>query len=216
MSATSIKNPAFSMNNLPAIIEYPNPLLREKSVELSVVDEKTRELADTMLQVIYSSNGIGLAAVQIGVLQKVIVVDIDHSIKKHLEQHKKQHHTENGGNCNENHEIEFLHGGKPLVLINPRIIWASEELFEYEEGCLSLPGLHGLIKRPAKIKVEFLDLDGKPQLLEASNLLSTCIQHEIDHSEGIIFPDRVSPLKKEKMLNKYIKEHKKDNKKTKK
>lgn len=202
------------LKNLRKLIEYPDPILRQKSSDVVNFNAEVQNLIAEMLEIMYNSNGIGLAAVQIGVLQKVIVIDIDKSIIEHFQAHQREHHHADKDGCKHQHELRLLHGGKPLILINPRITWASEELFEYEEGCLSLPGLYGSIKRPAMIKLEYQNPQGESQFLEAQNLLSTCIQHEIDHTEGKVFPDRASSqLKKEKMLHKYDKERKQRHKK---
>ena len=162
------------------IIIEPDPILRKKSTTLETVDDNTRKLLDDMLQTMYNAPGIGLAAVQIGILKRIIVVDVS---KKEEEK-------------------------KPLFLINPEITYQSEETSIYEEGCLSLPGHFVEIERPAKCKINYIDYHGKKAELEAEGLLSTCVQHEIDHLNGILFIDYLSKLKKDMIIKKLVKQKK--------
>ena len=162
------------------IIIEPDPILRKKSTSLETVDDSTRKLLDDMLQTMYNAPGIGLAAVQIGILKRVIVVDLS---KKEEEK-------------------------KPLFLINPEIKLKSKKTSFYEEGCLSLPGYFAEIERPAECNIEFIDYYGKKKELKADGLLSTCIQHEIDHLEGILFIDYLSKLKKTMIVKKLSKQKK--------
>ena len=163
------------------IIIEPDPILRKKSTTLETVDDSIRKILDDMLQTMYNAPGIGLAAVQIGILKRLIVIDVS---KKEEEK-------------------------KPLFLINPEITYQSEETSIYEEGCLSLPGHFAEIERPAKCKINYIDYQGKKAELEAEGLLSTCVQHEIDHLNGILFIDYLSKLKKG-MIIKKLKKQKKD------
>ena len=163
------------------IIIEPDPILREKSKTLEKVNDELRELLDDMLETMYAAPGIGLAANQIGVLKRLIVIDINRDNEKR----------------------------NPIFLINPEIISSSKKTSIYEEGCLSLPGHYAEIERPAECNIKFVDYNGKEKELNAKGLLSTCIQHEIDHLNGILFIDYLSKLKKDMIVKKLIK-HKKE------
>ena len=164
------------------IVIEPDPILRQKSENLEKVDDDLRRLLDDMLETMYSAPGIGLAAVQIGILKRLIVIDIS------KEKEKKN----------------------PLFLINPEIISKSKNTSIYEEGCLSLPGHFAEIERPAECQVKYIDYDGKKKEIKAKGLLSTCIQHEIDHLDGKLFIDYLSKLKKDMIIKKLIKQKKKE------
>jgi peptide deformylase len=166
------------------IVIEPDPILRKKSVNLEKVDDELRCLLDDMLDTMYSAPGIGLAAVQVGILKRLIVIDIS------KEKDKKN----------------------PLFLINPEIISKSKKTSIYEEGCLSLPGHFAEIERPAECHVKYIDYSGKEKEIKANGLLSTCIQHEVDHLNGILFIDYLSKLKKDMILKKLIKHKKEFNK----
>ena len=163
------------------IIIEPDPLLRKKSTEIEKVDNDLRKLMDDMLETMYSASGIGLAAVQIGILKRLIVIDISEGEEK-----KKN----------------------PLFLINPIITSRSKDTSIYEEGCLSIPGHFAEIERPAQCHINFLDYTGKQKQLKADGLLSTCIQHEIDHLDGKLFIDYLSKLKKDMIIKKLVKQKK--------
>jgi peptide deformylase len=163
------------------IVIEPDPILREKSVPLEKVDNELRKLLDDMLETMYAAPGIGLAAVQVGILKRLIVIDISKDKEKK----------------------------KPLFLINPEIISRSKKTSTYEEGCLSLPGHFAEIERPAECQIKFINYEGKEKELKADGLLATCIQHEIDHLNGILFVDYLSKLKKDMIIKKLIK-HKKE------
>ena len=162
------------------IIIEPDTILRKKSEPLQLVNNDTRKLLDDMLKTMYAAPGIGLAAVQIGILKRIIVIDISKKEEKK----------------------------NPIFLINPEIIYRSKETSIYEEGCLSLPGHFAEIERPAKCKINYIDYHGKKAELEAEGLLSTCIQHEIDHLNGILFIDYLSKLKKDMIIKKLKKQKK--------
>ena len=166
------------------IIIEPDPILREKSKTLETVNDEIRKLLDDMLETMYAAPGIGLAAVQVGLLKRLIVIDIS------KDKDKKD----------------------PLFLINPEIISRSKKTSIYEEGCLSLPGHFAEIERPAECLIKFLDYNGKEKELSANGLLSTCIQHEVDHLNGILFIDYLSKLKKDMIIKKLIKQKKELNK----
>ena len=162
------------------IVIEPDPILRKKSKNLENVDNELRKLMDDMLETMYEAPGIGLAAVQIGILKRLIVIDIS------KEDEKK----------------------KPLFLINPEITFKSKKTSVYEEGCLSLPGHFAEIERPAECHLNYLDYQGKSQNLKADGLLATCIQHEVDHLNGILFIDYLSKLKKDMIIKKLVKQKK--------
>ena len=166
------------------IIIEPDIILRKKSVNLEKVDDDLRKLMDDMLETMYAAPGIGLAGVQIGILKRLIVIDVSRDEEKK----------------------------SPLFLINPEIISKSSNTSVYEEGCLSLPGYFAEIERPAECQIEYLDYHGKKKEMKASGLLATCIQHEIDHLNGILFIDYLSKLKKDMIVKKLVKQKKELNK----
>ena len=163
------------------IVIEPDPILRKKSESLEKVDDEIREFLDDMLETMYAAPGIGLAAVQVGILKRIIVIDIS------KDKEKKD----------------------PLFLINPKIISRSKKTSVYEEGCLSLPCHFAEIERPAECQIKFVDYNGKEKELTANGLLATCIQHEVDHLNGVLFIDYLSKLKKDMIVKKLIK-HKKE------
>ncbi len=163
-----------------SILVPPAPLLKAKAKPVETVDDSVRQLIDDMLETMYSAPGIGLAANQVGVLKRVIVLDIAKSDESPA----------------------------PLALINPEIVWAAEETAVYNEGCLSVPEHYADVERPAEVKVKFLDRYGVRQEIHATGLLSTCIQHEMDHLEGILFVDHLSALKRNMILRKLSKQRK--------
>ena len=167
------------MSSREIIIE-PDPILRKKSENLEKVDTNLQKLMDDMLSTMYGAPGIGLAAVQIGILKRVIVIDFS------KEDEKKN----------------------PIFLINPKITYKSKKTSVYEEGCLSLPGHFAEIERPAECHVDFIDYFGKNKKIQAGGILSTCIQHEIDHLNGILFIDYLSKLKKDMIIKKLVKRKK--------
>jgi len=156
------------------ILTAPDPRLKAVSKTVENVDAATRKLIDDMIESMYEADGIGLAAVQIGVPLRVIVMDLDQKDGKK----------------------------NPRAFVNPVITWRSEELATFEEGCLSVPEIYEEVERAARIKAEFVDRDGTKQLLEADGLLATCLQHEMDHLEGVLFIDHLSKLKRSIALRK--------------
>jgi len=159
------------------ILTEPNKLLRQISETVEKIGDEERRLMDDMLDTMYAAPGIGLAAIQIGVAKRIIVMDISRDeIKK-----------------------------EPMYFINPIIKNRNNEKAKYEEGCLSVPDQFAEIERPNTCEVEYLDYDGKKKLLKADGLLATCIQHEIDHLEGILFIDYLSKLKKSMIIKKLSK-----------
>tara|TARA_B110000967_G_C18676500_1_gene455780 strand:- start:193 stop:717 length:525 start_codon:yes stop_codon:yes gene_type:complete len=162
------------------ILTEPDPMLRTKCQPLEKVDDELRKLMDDMLETMYQAPGIGLAASQVGILKRLVVIDISKDEKKN----------------------------KPFFLVNPEIIFMSKKTSIFEEGCLSLPGQFAEIERPSECHIKYLDYYGKPRKLKADGLLSTCIQHEVDHLNGILFIDYLSKLKK-KMIIKKLRNQKK-------
>ena len=163
------------------IVIEPDPILRKESKPIEKVDDELRRLLDDMLETMYAAPGIGLAAVQVGILKRLIVIDIS------KDKDKKE----------------------PLFLINPKITSKSKQTSTYEEGCLSLPGHFAEIERPAECEINFIDYNGKKKEIKADGLLSTCIQHEVDHLDGVLFIDYLSKLKKDMIIKKLVK-HKKE------
>ena len=163
---------------IKTILTEPNKILRQISNPVDHVGEEEQKLMDDMLETMYAAPGIGLAAIQIGIPKRIIIIDISR---------KKE---------NKN----------PLHFINPEIVWKADEDIIYEEGCLSVPNQFAEINRPKECHVKYLDYFGQPQLLKAEGLLATCIQHEIDHLEGILFIDYLSKLKKTMIIKKLSKQ----------
>jgi len=159
------------------ILLLPDKRLRMKSEPVKAVDKDIRALIEDMFETMYAAPGIGLAAIQIGVPRRVVTVDLA----------KKDDPAE------------------PQVFINPEIVWASDDKATYEEGCLSIPEYYEEVERPKSVRVKFIDRDGKPQEIEADGLLGTCLQHEIDHINGVLFIDHISKLKRDMVLKKFKK-----------
>ena len=163
---------------IKTILTEPNKILRQISNPVDHVGEEEQKLMDDMLETMYAAPGIGLAAIQIGIPKRIIIIDISREKK------------------NKN----------PLHFINPEIVWKADENIIYEEGCLSVPNQFAEINRPKECHVKYLDYFGQPQLFKAEGLLATCIQHEIDHLEGILFIDYLSKLKKTMIIKKLSKQ----------
>ena len=159
------------------ILTEPDPFLRQISKKVENVNDELRKLMDDMLETMYAAPGIGLAAIQVGVPKRVIVMDISKDKEK-----------------------------KPLYFVNPKIIVRSKNNSTYEEGCLSVPGQFAEVDRPDQCHVNYLDYNGKKKELKAEGLLATCIQHEMDHLEGILFIDYLSKLKKNFIVKKLSKQ----------
>jgi peptide deformylase len=159
------------------LIILPDPLLRQVSKSIERVDAETKRLAQDMLDTMYDAPGIGLAAVQIGVGRRMLVIDVSREDEEKT----------------------------PLVFINPEILSSSDEPSVYEEGCLSIPDYYAEVERPALVTVKYIDREGKDQTIDAEGLLATCLQHEIDHLNGILFIDHISRLKREMVIKKFTK-----------
>ncbi len=162
------------------IIILPDPLLRKVSEPIKTVDASTRKLLDDMLETMYDAPGIGLAAIQIGLPRRAIVIDIS------KEGEEKQ----------------------PLFLVNPEVTWSSDEQSDYEERCLSIPEFYDMVTRPKDVQVRYLDRKGEPRELAATGVLATCIQHEIDHLNGVLFIDHLTKLKRDRVVKKFAKAQK--------
>ena len=174
---------------LRQILTEPNKILREKSLKVNQVDEDLQKLMDDMLETMYAAPGIGLAAIQVGVPKRVIILDIGWRDKSESANDEKQVVRKN-----------------PMYFVNPEIITKSTNNSTYEEGCLSVPGQFAEIERPDKCHIKYLDYYGQPKELVAEGMLATCIQHEIDHLEGILFIDYLSKLKKSMIVKKLTKQ----------
>ena len=164
---------------LREILIYDDPALRQVAKHVKEITAEHRELASDMAETMYDASGIGLAAVQVGVLQRLIVVDAEWARGEEDDRPPKE----------------------PLTMINPEIVEESDEDEDYKEGCLSLPEIEGDVWRSTKIKVKYQDLDGQEVVQDAEDLLARCIQHEIDHLNGVLFIDRMSETKRKKLNN---------------
>ena len=160
------------------ILCYPDPRLHKVAQPVAAVDDRLRALIDDMLETMYDANGIGLAATQIDVHQRLVVIDTSEE------------------------------RDKPLVLINPEITWMSDERVKGDEGCLSVPGIYDGVERATAVRLTALDRDGQPQTIEADGMLAVCIQHELDHLKGKVFVEYLSPLKQGRIKTKLVKAQK--------
>ena len=174
---------------LREILTEPNKFLREKSLAVKKVDEDLQKLMNDMLETMYAAPGIGLAAIQIGVPKRVIVLDIEWRNKLESTNDEKQVVKRN-----------------PMCFVNPEIITKSTNNSTYEEGCLSVPGQFAEIERPDKCRIKYLDYYGQSKELTVEGMLATCMQHEMDHLEGILFIDYLSKLKKSMIVKKLTKQ----------
>ncbi|MBN9033138.1 MAG: peptide deformylase [Rhizobiales bacterium 63-7] len=163
--------------SIKPLIILPDPLLRQVSAPVERVDDDLKRLADDMLETMYDAPGIGLAAIQIGVPRRMLVIDLA------KDGEEKQ----------------------PQVFINPEIIASSDARSVYEEGCLSIPEYYAEVERPAEVEVAYLDREGKESRVKAEGLLATCLQHEIDHLNGVLFIDHISRLKREMVVRRFTK-----------
>jgi peptide deformylase len=159
------------------ILILPDKRLRLVSKPVAKIDDGLRKLVEDMFETMYEAPGIGLAAIQVGVPLRVVVMDLS----------KREEHAE------------------PKTFINPEIVRHSEETSPYEEGCLSIPDVHEDVTRPARVKVKYMDLEGNAREEEADGLFATCIQHEVDHLNGVLFIDHISKLKRDRIVKKFTK-----------
>jgi peptide deformylase len=169
------------MTKRPIII-IPDPLLKTVSAPVERVNGRVRGVLDDMLETMYAAPGIGLAGIQVGIPERVVVIDVS-----------KEEEERN-----------------PICLVNPEITWTSEERSVYEEGCLSIPEYYEEVERPAECTVRFLDQDGAEREMQCAGLLSTCVQHEIDHLNGVLFIDHISRLKRDRVMRKFAKARKQE------
>jgi len=160
------------------IIVLPDPRLKQKSEPVETVTDEIRTLVADMTETMYDAPGIGLAAIQVGVPLRVVTVDVSRDEEAR----------------------------NPRALINPEVVWSSEEIAECEEGCLSIPDYLEIVQRPAKVRVRYRDLDGIEHEEEAEGLLAVCLQHEIDHLNGVLFIDHISKLKRDRVVKKFTKQ----------
>ena len=156
------------------LFEYPHPVLKQKTEKVEKVDKEVKKLLDDMLETMYASNGCGLAAPQIGVSKRIVVIDIAHEDEE----------------------------PNPIYMVNPEIIWKSEEKVCGEEGCLSVPGQRAEVERFVSVKIKYLDYNGKEQELLAEDFFAIAAQHELDHLDGILYIDHLSRLKRQMLLKK--------------
>lgn len=162
------------------ILQYPDPRLHTVAKPVAQVDDRIRQLVDDMLETMYDAKGVGLAATQINVHERVVVIDTSEE------------------------------RNDPLVLINPEIIWTSDEMIVWEEGCLSVPTIYDKVDRHARVRVRALNRDGEPYEFEGEELLGVCVQHELDHLSGKVFVEYLSPLKRNRIKTKLVKEQKEE------
>ena len=162
------------------IIKAPDPRLKKKCQPVDVVDDELRRLMDDMLDTMYDAPGVGLAAPQIGVLKRILVMDVSRGDEKHT----------------------------PLKIVNPEIIEASEEIALREEGCLSFPEQYAEVSRPETVRIRYIDENNQPQEMDADGLAAICVQHEMDHLDGVLLVDRLSSIKRNIILRKMKKQRK--------
>jgi peptide deformylase len=164
------------------LVILPDPRLRQTCEPVAAITDEIRDIARDMLDTMYDAPGVGLAAIQIGVAKRVITIDVSKGEDER----------------------------RPLVLVNPEIVWASEERRVYEEGCLSIPEYYAEVERPDRVRFRYRTLDGEAVEQDADGLLATCVQHEIDHLNGVLFIDRLSKLKRDRVIKKFQKAAKRE------
>ena len=169
------------------IITLPDPLLRKSSASVERVDDELRILMDDMLETMYDAPGIGLAAVQIAIPRRLIVMDVAY-----------RESDEEGNEAPK----------EPICMVNPEIVAQSDEMSVYEEGCLSIPEFYAEVERPAKVTVRYVDREGEERTRECEDILATVVQHEVDHLNGKLFIDYISRLKRDRVIKKFVKEAK--------
>jgi len=162
------------------LLEYPHPILKKKTDKVEKIDDEVRKLLDDMLETMYASKGCGLAAPQIGVSKKIVVIDIAHEDEEPA----------------------------PIFMVNPEIVWKSAEKKVCEEGCLSVPGMRADVERPDSVRIRYWDYNGNEQELLADDFLAVAVQHELDHLDGILYIDHLSRLKRQMLLKKLEKSRK--------
>lgn len=170
---------------LPMVL-LPDPVLRERSEPVERVDDDLRRLADDMLQTMYDAPGVGLAAIQVGVPRRLVTLDVREPTQDEIEQ-------------------EIVPPREPIVMVNPEIVASSEAMRVHEEGCLSIPDYFAEVERPDTVRLRWTDLDGEAHEREVGGLFATAAQHEIDHLDGALFIDRLSRLKRDRVIRKFVK-----------
>lgn len=163
------------------VVKAPDPRLKRVARPVAKVDDEIRTILDDMLQTMYANDGCGLAAIQVAIEKRLLVIDLREGPNEER---------------------------KPYKMVNPEIIWSSDSNKEMDEGCVSFPFQYAKVRRPAQVKVKYLNEKGEEKILEADGLLAACIQHEIDHLDGILFVDRLSPLKRNLMMRRLLKDKK--------
>ena len=166
------------------ILTIPEKVMKLESEPIETIDGELLSFMDDMLETMYKAPGIGLAAPQVGILKRVVTIDVS-----------KREESDDDKESPRN----------PYFMINPEIVWSSEDPSVYEEGCLSIPDFYAEVERPAEVVVQFLDREGKEVELKADGLLATCIQHEVDHLDGILFIDHISKLKSDRVIKRFVK-----------
>ena len=174
-------NPYLSPVKKLEIITLPDRQLRSTSAPVERIDGETRRFLDEMLAAMYEADGIGLAAIQVGVPRRIVTLDVAKREDENAER-------------------------APMFLVNPELLWSSDELITRQEGCLSIPEYYAEVERPARVRVAYLDREGKRQEIEANGVLATCLQHEIDHLNGKLFIDYLSKLKRDMVIRKFSKQ----------
>lgn len=167
------------------IIKIPDKILKEKSTPVERFDEELQLLLYNMLETMYAAPGIGLAAPQVGILRQIVTIDV--------------------AKPEEDAPPDAPRPMEPMCFVNPKIVWSSDEMSTYEEGCLSIPEFYAEIERPAEVIVQYQDQNGKEIELKTDGLLATCIQHEVDHLNGVLFIDYLSKLKRDRVIKKFTK-----------
>ncbi|WAC27667.1 peptide deformylase [Ancylobacter sp. SL191] len=169
--------------SIRSLVILPDSRLRLISDPVTRVDARVRAIVEDMFETMYDAPGIGLAAIQVGIPERIVTVDVG--------RREREDDSEDAKN--------------PIALINPEIVGASEELSVYQEGCLSIPEYYADVERPARVKIRYMDLNGETREIDAEGLLATCVQHEIDHLNGVLFIDHISKLKRDRVLTKFTK-----------
>jgi peptide deformylase len=186
------------------LVILPDSQLRLVSTPVAEITPEIRTLVADMFETMYDAPGIGLAAIQIGVPKRVVTLDVAKRAPEPAEEAAAgESETPDAPDGQEKRDRQPRN---PMAFINPEIIWSSEERSVYEEGCLSIPEYYEEVERPASVRVAYTDLDGKRQEIEADGLLATCIQHEIDHLNGVLFIDHLSRLKRERVTKRFAKQ----------
>jgi peptide deformylase len=192
------------MARILPLVYSPDPLLKEISKPVEKFDQELKDLIANMILTMYAHEGIGLAGVQVGVLKRVLVMDLDYEEDEDAKfNHSNNHHDHQHG-CNH----VFVKNNNPKSFINPEIIESSSDTTGYKEGCLSFPEARSEVIRPKKVIVKYFDENGNEKLETMEGLMSVCIQHEIDHLNGVTFVDRISKVKREMIIKKMKKFYK--------